>query len=943
MLVNPEVAPPLVVALSGCGRGGERITETIRYFLGFSMFSLFWFVVLIGFILWVRTIVVDQRRMAEELATLRRDFDRLKEPSAAAETATDGAASAETVDPSVSGQPAFTSNSEPDPAETEGDAGEGMPEPVPAASGNDESPVPALASPALEKRKSSDLESLIGGRWSALLGGLAVALGVLFLARYSIEAGLLGPRARMTMGALMSVALFGAGEFMRRRDRQDALPTMMSADIPGILTGAGAIGAFGTIYAAYALYGFVGPAMAFVGLTLLGIASLLLSAVHGPKLAALGLIGAYVAPLLVSSQEPNPVAFGSHILVVTAAVMGVARVRGWRWLAIGGIAGSTVLALLLLVIATDAARITLGILLPALFAVHVLSLVTGISERPVPLEDRPMSRLAIAAVLAIMLVSVLGPVRGDDVVSLLLTSGLGVLLMGAAGVWPSLSLAAPLSAVLIVAAVFSLQIDSPVVAGLSSGLDIRDGLMLPDIGGFVRNSLLLAVPSFLLAVFLGLKAAATAPVMAGRLTLAGMIIAVLTMISIYVGIAPFQTHIVIGLSALALAAAMVGLTEIFGRARPDDWSAPAPAWLAVGAVALAALAVAILLTRQWMPLGFAVTAAGACQIYGKRPVPALGWLAVGLALLACTGLFFNAPFSADTIGATPLFNWLIVITGLPAALLVWGGLALCASGGRRAGETVIAFGLSLTGLFVALELRHFIAGGDIIGAPFGLIDMATQSIAALSFSVGLQLAARRSDAGVFRIASLAVGAIGIGAMAFGLVIVFNPFVTHVAVGDGRVFNLLLPGYLVPGVLAALTAYLAPATRPAWFRFGYGVVGAVLLFFYVSLMVRHGFQGEKIGFLRAASDGEIWSYSVAWLLMGGTALALGLVLRSLPLRAASAVVILLTVGKVFLIDMSALTGALRAFSFIGLGVSLMVIGRFYQRVLLRTGNRADTSA
>jgi uncharacterized membrane protein len=67
------------------------------------------------------------------------------------------------------------------------------------------------------------------------------------------------------------------------------------------------------------------------------------------------------------------------------------------------------------------------------------------------------------------------------------------------------------------------------------------------------------------------------------------------------------------------------------------------------------------------------------------------------------------------------------------------------------------------------------------------------------------------------------------------------------------------------------------------------------------------------------------------------------LRSLPLRAASAAVISLTVAKVFLIDMSALTGALRAFSFIGLGVSLMVIGRFYQRVLLRTGNRSAGKA
>ncbi|MCY0095791.1 DUF2339 domain-containing protein [Hoeflea ulvae] len=894
------------------------------------MFSIFWFLVLIALGLWVRTVALDQRRLSAELASLRRDLDQLRSRGPADEG--EGAGEETGAPEAVADDPAAASAETAEPS-----AGSATDLPAPG-----EAAATASLEPAV--RKSMDLESLIGGRWSALLGGLAVALGVLFLARYSIEAGLLGPRARIAMGAVMSVALFGAGEIMRRRDRRDALPSMMSADIPGILTGAGAIGAFGTIYAAYALYGFVGPVIAFVGLTVLGIASLLLSAVHGPKLAALGLVGAYAAPLLVSTQEPSPVAFAAHILVVTAAVMGVARIRNWRWLASGGIAGSTILAMLLLTVDTDTARITLSVLMIALFGVHVASLVAGRAERPAPLQDRPAVRLAIGATLCVVLVAVLGTlIRDDQMVLLLLTSLLAALLVAAAGIWPAMSPVAPLATVLVVVALLSLQLDFPVLAGITSGLDLRDGVMAADISGFVRNSLLLAVPSFLLAVLLGLRAAATAPAMAGRLALAAMSIAVLTMTAIYLSVAPFETHIASGLAALALAALMVGLTETFCRARPDDWSAPAPAWLAVGAVALAGLAVAILLTRQWMPVGFAVTAAGACQIHGKRPVPALGWLAVALAMLASAGLYFNAPFAADAIGTTPLFNLLIVIIALPAALLVWGGLALRRSGGRRPGELVIAFGLALAALFVALELRHFIAGGDIVGAPFGLIDMATQSMAALGFSIGLQLASRRSDAGVFRLASLGVGALGILAMVLGLVVAFNPFFTNAALGQGRVFNLLLPGYLLPGLLAGLTGYLASASRPNWYRIGYGATGAVLLFIYVSLMVRHGFQGEKVGFFRTTSDAEIWSYSVAWLLMGGCVLALGLIFRSVPLRAASAAVILLTVAKVFLIDMSALTGALRAFSFIGLGLSLMVIGRFYQRVLLRTGNRSDPGA
>ena len=51
-----------------------------------------------------------------------------------------------------------------------------------------------------------------------------------------------------------------------------------------------------------------------------------------------------------------------------------------------------------------------------------------------------------------------------------------------------------------------------------------------------------------------------------------------------------------------------------------------------------------------------------------------------------------------------------------------------------------------------------------------------------------------------------------------------------------------------------------------------------------------------------------------------------------MRFASAAVVILTVLKVFLIDMSDLTGIYRALSFIGLGIVLMGIGWFYQRLL-----------
>lgn len=85
-----------------------------------------------------------------------------------------------------------------------------------------------------------------------------------------------------------------------------------------------------------------------------------------------------------------------------------------------------------------------------------------------------------------------------------------------------------------------------------------------------------------------------------------------------------------------------------------------------------------------------------------------------------------------------------------------------------------------------------------------------------------------------------------------------------------------------------------------------------------------------------SDAEQYTYSAVWLLAGVALLAAGIWLRSLPLRVASAVVVGLTVLKVFFIDMSDLTGIYRALSFLGLGAVLVGIGWFYQRLLFPRG-------
>jgi len=96
--------------------------------------------------------------------------------------------------------------------------------------------------------------------------------------------------------------------------------------------------------------------------------------------------------------------------------------------------------------------------------------------------------------------------------------------------------------------------------------------------------------------------------------------------------------------------------------------------------------------------------------------------------------------------------------------------------------------------------------------------------------------------------------------------------------------------------------------------------AILIIVPLSLVV--------VGVLALRRSGKSVVRAFDWVAL----LAAGIWFRSLPLRIASAAVVMLTVLKVFLIDMSDLTGIYRALSFLGLGAVLIGIGWFYQRLL-----------
>jgi uncharacterized membrane protein len=139
-------------------------------------------------------------------------------------------------------------------------------------------------------------------------------------------------------------------------------------------------------------------------------------------------------------------------------------------------------------------------------------------------------------------------------------------------------------------------------------------------------------------------------------------------------------------------------------------------------------------------------------------------------------------------------------------------------------------------------------------------------------------------------------------------------------------------YLLPGLMAAVIARASEGVRPPWYVTGAGVLVVALLFGYVTLEVRHLYQGDSTRLLQHTADAEKWTYSVAWLLLGLVLLAYGVWRASREARLASGALVLLAVLKVFLLDLEGLTGLWRALSFISLGLVLIAIGLVYQKLI-----------
>ncbi|CAN7565789.1 DUF2339 domain-containing protein [Rhizobium sp. LjRoot30] len=839
-----------------------------------------------------------------------------------------------------------------------------LPETIPPA---DDIP-PQVAARELPNRES--LESWLGARWAVWVGGLALAFGGIFLIKYSIESGLLSPAVRLVMAAIFGLALFAAGEVVRRRALPLEKDAFRNAMIPGVLTAAGAVTLFGVVYAAYAIYSFIGPTPAFFMLAIVGFATLGLSLLHGQALAGVGLLGSMLTPALISTDAPDIRALFAFLAISWLATVATARFRRWTIVPALANVGMAMWALAYVVQTPviDPVPPTLALLVMLAGTIFLwpgksfgeAAAIADTDDAPAAETDaaaapvavnrgwqpgpwerlfaRPPAALTVTASLAAMLpelamIAVPTPSTMDPaftfaaVIATIAAFGAGRLYAALAAIFAALGTVAGM----MLLAVTSLY---PEVMGLA----VVPGTTGTNYGTEIALCLGLGAMFVLFGFSFLYRHGRGEPQFSTLWCALAVVVPLIGAGLSFVNFGNLDRDWTHALYGIGLGLAYLAGAEWLSRRSDGESDGATVGWLVAGAFAAFVFALHCLTHDVQTIVGTAIIGFAFVVATRFRPWAMLPWAMAAACVLVLAQIAVDPTIvGVERLGTRPMFNVLAVGYGIPALLAAIAAFELRAWADLRIRNLLQALASLMVFLTIAILVRHAMNGGVLQGDVPTLSEQSIYTLLTIGASAVLMTLDFRSPSSVFRYGSMLAGILSMLTILGAHLLTLNPYFTGENTGRLPFLNLLLIGYLLPGIAYAGLAYYARNRRPIAYVTALAVAGAVLGFAWATLSVRRFWQGENLQDWKGFLQGETYSYSVVWLLIGVILLGLGSRFDAKSLRIASAVLVFLTVVKVFLIDMSNLEGVLRPISFIGLGIVLIGIGLFYQRILTSKGS------
>lgn len=809
-------------------------------------------------------------------------------------------------------------------AQTEPVAAEAPPEPAAPLEG----PWTNLPPAAPPLPRVSALGDWIKANWVFVVSAVSLALAGIFFVQYGIENGLLPPAARVAAAILFGIVLIAAGELVRRRwgDRE----TDPGAYVPSTFSGAGIVSIFGGVVAARQLYDLIGPETAFAGIVATAVLAIALGWFYGAFLAAVGLLGATAAPFIVGGESEAPWWLYAYFAVIAGTGLLVDTIRRWAWVsvlavALGVVGGGLVLAgaggpgwfaLMLVAIAWLAVLVPARGLVPDHAGTMMVELRAWKAQPPI-FPTKLAGATVAAASLLLLLLETATPAE-----SLLVYLCLAALALALA-VWspgaPALSdlTALPAAAFLARLGIEGLNF-GPLAADLAGKAIV---LRAPETAAPWTVTLLLA-----LATAMSLAAAWTSGG-AGRLKpfwaagaalMAPLVALVLELFwtpSDALGTYAWALHV------MALAALMAGLGAAFARADGGDMRRAA--YMTLSTLSLIALALFLILTKGALTLALSALVVVAAALDRRFRLPEMG-LFIQAGVIALSWRLVVDPGLAWAIDAAALWEAVASYAGAAAAMAA--ALMFLKGLDRRTAQVVLeSAAAAYAALFANVLITRWLTGQ----AEFDWeLSHWAVTLNALPWLVLMLVQLYRLQLGGamrwLRWAIATVAAmIGFGGLALAVTFA-NPLAGLVGGPERLVYgppllDTLFVAYAVPGIVMLL-ALTRLGHVPRLIRWALTAAGVALAALYAGLEIRRLMRGDDLS-VPGVTQGELYAYTLALMATGGALLYQAIARRSPTLRRAAMAVIALTIAKVFLIDISGLSGLTRVFSFLALGLSL----------------------
>lgn len=746
--------------------------------------------------------------------------------------------------------------------------------------------------------------------WMVWLGGLSVALAGLFLVKYGMEQGMLGPKARITLALTTGVALHCAAEWFRRKGQ-------FASNALAALAGAGSITLYGAIVAGVHLYDFFSPLWAFGLLAIVSFFTISLAMLQGPMLAIMGILGAFAVPLLVGGSRPSLSEVLIYCLVISAASFTLQRWVARVWLWWGTVAGAAFWFLMSL--ANDAPEYTWHGLYLTAFAYLALALPTTnylLRQNSVPAGKMtalgfPMPTqwtLLITMALLILAQGLSFAVDARWSAAFLFWLPLNVLVFWTARHNPSLKLL-------------------PWFMFLVQGLALLLSLAPFDewaVGRFELNSeLVWPVASWMIVVAILYNALAFWNSMnethRGLNSALAWLAPVLQMALAYLIFESLSGQWQWSLGILLVGFAYMGLA---GRWLVLEKMPISSVWLVVAGHFAYSLAAVIFLEQATLTLALALQVPSLVWLNQKFQLARMDLLIKAVLAIVITRLTLNPWLATYPVG----IHWSLWTFGGSFAVVAAASL-LCVRD-RKLKTWLEGAALHLLVLFVATELRYWLYDGDVFRRSYSFLEGAINTNIWVALAMVYHLRAAHSDwrRPLYRVASYVLWALALGNYAW-LVVIENPLWNWMPLTDRPLWNVLLLAYGLP-VLMWYTGYRYFQDELPWFNKSMAWLCAVSGWLFVSLEIRHIWQGD-LNWNDLMSNGELYTYSIVWLLMALSGLIWGVVRDSQTIYRGGVALILLVIAKIFLIDLEGLEGLLRVLSFMGLGLSLLGVAYLHQ--------------